>query len=176
MQSKASITPAITEPDMTKAVKTKKLLTGLLIDPYKKRVEEVEIEHDLDTWYEALRCQCVDVLCVSSVKEYQRQIDIWFDDEGLLHEPIPPTFRLNAGASQGGHQHILPGYGLVLASDLEGATINLPAKLTPSLFARYSGLAFEGWEDRIPVEACISEVMRSIELELPGRFKYRSEF
>jgi CRISPR/Cas system-associated exonuclease Cas4 (RecB family) len=155
--------------------KTKTLLTGLLIDPYKKRIEEIQIAHDLHVWYDALRCNAVDVVCVSTVHGFERKIDIWIDDEGLLHEPQPPVFRLNAGQSEGGHRLTLAGYGLVLASDGEGETVSLPKDMTRVVFARYTGLQFETWENRLRPEHCISQVMRSIELELPGRFKYLNE-
>lgn len=151
------------------------MLKGLLIDPYKMRVDEIEIEHDLASWYTALRCESVEVVSLSTIVERERTIDVWFDEEGFCQEPAPPTFRLMAGESEGGHRYILPGYGLVLASDGEGSTISLPRGLTRSLFARYSQLAFESWQDRLAPEACISEVLRSIELELPGRFKYLSQ-
>lgn len=149
---------------------TKKLLTGLLIDPYKKRVESIEIAHDLQSWYQALRCNTVDVVTISEVPEFKRQMDIWIDDNGLLHEPVPPTFRLQAG---GRREVTLAGYGLVLgANTANGETVSLPNGLTPSLFCRYTKLQFEQWEGRLDVQECISQVMRSIELEMPGRFRY----
>jgi hypothetical protein len=72
----------------------------------------------------------------------------------------------------GGNQHVIHGYGLVLASQ-NGKTVGLSS--TPfsiNWFIRATGLVFENWEKRLPQEDYLDQLIRTPELELAGRFAY----
>ena len=66
----------------------KRMLRTLLIDANARKVEEVELQDDLEAFYEMLNCRCIDIV--------QRPIGgkwyhVMLDDEGLLQDEIIPT-------------------------------------------------------------------------------------
>lgn len=111
---------------MTETIEKK--LKGLLIDPEKESVTEVEIAKGskcLDDLYKAIKCDTVDCIRAGVVLSggKRKEDDIWVDDEALLGEPK--------------HFWILPGYaqpiagrGVILSADDEGDCVS--HTLTPS--------------------------------------------
>ena len=99
-----------------------KTIKGLLIDPEKREISEIEIPFDddgscLHGMYEALNCTAVDCgrggLCYlpSSPSD-----DIWFDDEGLYSD-CEAMFKLPEWVP-------LVGRGLILGFDDEGECVD----------------------------------------------------
>jgi len=122
-------------------------LKALLIDPFQRRVHTLEIEHSLRAWYEALMCQCVDVVCVGRT-EAGRRVDVWVDDEGLLRQPCWPCFKIGKAE--------LCGYGLVLECDGGGESQGVT--FGPEWLV--GKLAFEVWEKRLNPADYFSQLTR----------------
>lgn len=95
-----------------------KSIKGLLIDPEKRSITEVDIltgedGGHLESMYEHLQCEHVDV-CGGGLDWLPGGCfdDIWFDDEGMLCEP-EYFFQIPGW-------HALAGRGLILGRDSEG--------------------------------------------------------
>ena len=58
-------------------------ITGVLVDVNAGTVKEATIEANLDSYYKALNCDCIDIV-VRSLGPYR--FDIICDDEGLLKD------------------------------------------------------------------------------------------
>jgi hypothetical protein len=113
------------------------MLKGILIDPYQKQVHDVIVKNDIHDWHKMLDTEILDV---AHAGMYQGlPIDIWVDDEGLLHDPHPPLFRWLD------YPNVLAGYGLILSSDNAGESIstNIPRADLGRL------IRFEEWERRL---------------------------
>jgi hypothetical protein len=119
------------------------LLRGILINPWKKEISEVQTERDIHAWYKLLHCDCLCVAHIGSTIQGALSLDIWLDDNGLLQEPVPPRFKVE------GYPHPLCGYGLVLCSDSGGETVSLPEMLTREVFVLTQHPGFEQWEQRM---------------------------
>lgn len=122
-------------------------MKAYLIDPFQRKLHEVEVDNDLRSWYSALRCDCVDVVCVGQAPNGHR-IDVWVDDEGLLPDEPRPMFRIG--------QSTLAGYGLVLESDSQGNSCGV--SFPRSYF--YGKIFFEAWEKRLDPEKYLDEMTR----------------
>jgi hypothetical protein len=157
---------------MTKQKTKIKLLDGLFIDPFRKEVRRVQVAKDLDTWYELLYCHAVECACLAESPE--GNLDLWFDDEFLFREPRLPAFRLTSSKSMGSNEYIIHGYALVLASDAEGRSVSLSSSaMSVEWFLDATELAFENWQRRLTrSDYFIPQMIRTPELEFPGRFKY----
>lgn len=59
-------------------------IKGVLVDVMNEKVEVVEIEKSLQSYYNILNCDCIDIV---SRKIGGREFDIVCDDEGLLKDP-----------------------------------------------------------------------------------------
>lgn len=59
-------------------------IKGVLVDVMNEKVEVVEIEKSLQSYYNILNCDCIDIV---SRKIDGREFDIVCDDEGLLKDP-----------------------------------------------------------------------------------------
>ena len=59
-------------------------IKGVLIDVLNEKVEVVEIEKSLQSYYKILNCDCIDIV---SRKIGGKEFDIICDDEGLLKDP-----------------------------------------------------------------------------------------
>jgi hypothetical protein len=155
---------------MTTATKTK-LLNGLLIDPFRKEVRRCRVADELATWSTLLECNYVDRCPIAS--DSGNYLDVWFDDEFLFREPVWPAFRLTASVSMGSTEHVLHGYGLLLACDRQGKTIGLSSSaFSVQWLVRATGLAFEKWEERLNETDYLDQLLRTPELELSGHFEY----
>jgi hypothetical protein len=126
-------------------------MKALLIDPYQKKIHEVEVSNDLQSWYDLLRCELVDRVEVHRNPQGDRAIDVWIDDEGLLREPTPPMFKVH------GYPQPLAGYGLVLSANLatgESISCTLGA-------SHLSGwISWEPWERRLNPQGYFEELTR----------------
>jgi hypothetical protein len=115
-------------------------MKALLIDPYQRKIHEVQISKDLRAWHAMLECDCVDKVELHRNKAGTRALDVWIDDEGLIKEPVAPLFKL------AGYDSPLAGYGLVLGANLNtGESLDCPIaveQLGPNL-------KFEPWEKRL---------------------------
>jgi len=56
----------------------KEILTGILIDPYLKKVTNVKVKNDLKDFYRHIGCSMVEVVSFGDVN------DLWVDEEALL--------------------------------------------------------------------------------------------
>jgi hypothetical protein len=156
--------------EMTTTTKTK-LLDGLLIDPFRKEVRRCRVADQLATWYELLQCDTVDRCPIAS--DSGSYLEVWFDNEFLFKEPVWPVFRLTASGSLGSTEHVLYGYGLVLACDRHGKTMGVSSSaFSLRWLIGATGLCFENWEQRLPQEDYLDQLLRTPELELAGRFEY----
>jgi hypothetical protein len=132
-------------------------MKALLIDPYQRKIHQLDIESDLQAWYKVLRCDCVDRAEVCRNPQNTLALDIWVDDEGFQREPIPPTFKLR------GYPNALAGYGLMLCANLANG------KSTPCNFSAEqikAAIAWENWEERLDPEDYLEELTRVPSWEL----------
>ena len=58
-------------------------ITGVLLDAYEKRADRAEIPDELNAYYRALDCSCIDIV---SRRIGGKRFDIVCDDEGLFKE------------------------------------------------------------------------------------------
>ena len=122
-------------------------MKAYLIDPFQKKIHDLDITRDLQAWYEALRCDNVDCVCIGHLPN-GRTVDVWVDDEGLLADEPRPFFKI--GLAQ------LCGYGLVLESDKQGESQGV--SFSKSYFS--GKLFFESWEKRLDPEKYFEELTR----------------
>jgi hypothetical protein len=157
---------------MTKSKAKIKILDGLFIDPFREEVRRVQVARDLDTWYKLLYCRGVECTCLAESSE--GALDLWFDDEFLFREPRLPAFKLKSAKSVGMADYIIHGYALVLASNKKGKSVSLSSsQASVDWFLRETQLAFEKWRNRLTrSDFFIPQMIRTPELECPGRFKY----
>jgi hypothetical protein len=59
------------------------MIKGILIDVHNENVKAIEIEKDLKSYYNILKCDCIDIV---SRRIGDKYYDIICDDEGLLKE------------------------------------------------------------------------------------------
>lgn len=105
-----------------------KTIKGLLIDPEKREISEIQIPVDgdgscLEGMYQAIGCTAVD--CGRGGLRYlptQPDDDVWFDDEGLFSDKTT-MFELPEWVP-------LIGRGLILGFDSEGNSVD--HTLTPT--------------------------------------------
>ena len=148
------------------------LLDGLFIDVFREEVRRVQVVKDLDTWYKLLYCPGVECACLAESPE--GALDLWYDEEFNFREPRLPAFQLTSSKSAGSNTYIIHGYALVLASNQEGESVSLSSSMgSVDWFLRETQLAFEKWRNRLTrSDFFIPQMIRTPELELPGRFKY----
>lgn len=85
-----------------------------LIDPHKKEVTEIDYDGDFKKIYTLIKANTFDVV------RWASNVDIFIDDEGLLHGE-QEFFALHNAP-----QRAYAGYGLVTGTDDEGETIACP--------------------------------------------------
>ena len=78
---------------MVTEIKQNEIVKGILIDPEKETVTEIELTRDeegslLHELYRVIGCDCVDCLrdCVGLNGKVKND-DVWVDDEALLNDP-----------------------------------------------------------------------------------------
>jgi hypothetical protein len=146
-----------------------KLLKGLLIDPYKKEIREIQISHDLSAWYKLLQCDYVEVIRLQAVPD-GRSTDLWVDEEFLITKGQDhPSFIVTV---QNRHKQVVYGYGLVLASQgPESVSIRVGCDNAAEMFGVCFQVGFENWEKRLDQKDVMAELMRLPELEMEGSYK-----
>jgi len=87
-------------------------MKAILIDVTAQTVTDVDLEAGLSAMYKAIGCQSINRVVLDSVA------DLWVDDEGLLHRPQPPKFRI------GGYDYTFAGNGLICGYTAEGHTVS----------------------------------------------------
>ena len=90
-----------------------KILNGILIDPYLKKVTNVKVKNDLKDFYRVLDCSMVEVVSFGDVN------DLWVDEEGLLKRD-QRFFKVNNLPY--GHHGVIVGKALLLKCGDEGGT------------------------------------------------------
>jgi len=124
----------------------KQLLKGLLIDPYKREIREIQISHDLNAWHTLLQCQCVELIRLQVVSDGRgRSTDLWVDEEFLITKGEDhPKFIVTV---QNRYQQVVYGYGLVLASKgPESVSIRVGCDNAAEMFGVCFQVGFENWE------------------------------
>lgn len=64
-----------------------KKLLGVLVDVENEKVEAMEIEDELDSFYKILNCSTIDIVVRRIGGRHKKVFDIVCDDEGLFKEP-----------------------------------------------------------------------------------------
>lgn len=77
-----------------------KKLLGVLVDVWNEKVQAVEIEDNLDSFYKILDCSCIDIVRRRIGGRYKKSFEIVCDDEGLSREPQKISAIDNLGAAQ----------------------------------------------------------------------------
>jgi hypothetical protein len=152
------------------------LLKGLLFDPYKRQLSLVEVRNDIRTWHKLLRCDCVDVNRVIRPILDREAVDIWFDDEFLLKDPVGPGLRLTDSDDVVREYH---GYCLMLSSDSDGNSTDftlfseMPKDASTEIIALMlmgfqltMKVSWENWERRLPKDTFLDLQMRTPEIEI----------
>jgi len=92
------------------------MIYAYYIDPQTQTAKAVEIDPDLDTYYEMLHCRCIDI---ANRRIGRKRYDIIVDDEGLLiGDPL-----ISAIGCMG--NPMLAGALLIVNHDEEGAMTSL---------------------------------------------------
>lgn len=92
------------------------MIYAYYIDPQTQTAKAVEIDPDLDTYYEMLHCRCIDI---ANRRIGRKRYDIIVDDEGLLiDDPL-----ISAIGCMG--NPMLVGALLIVNHDEEGAMTSL---------------------------------------------------
>ena len=95
----------------------KEILTGILIDPFLKKVTTVKVENDLKDFYRHIGCSMVEVVGLTQYSDD----DIWVDEEGLLKND-QRFFKVSDLPFN--HHGVIAGRGLILGNGGEGDTIS----------------------------------------------------
>jgi hypothetical protein len=122
-------------------------MKAYLIDPFQKKIHDLDIAKALRAWYAVLRCESVDAVCIAHLGD-GRCIDVWVDDYFLDRAEEWPCFKI--GEAQ------VFGYGLVLESDRNGESQGV--SFSKSYFN--GKLFFESWEKRLDAEKFLEELTR----------------
>ena len=85
----------------------KEILTGILIDPFLKKVTTVKVENDLKDFYRHIGCNLVEVVSFGDVN------DLWVDEEGLL-KPSGEQRFFKVSDLPFGHHGVIVGRALLL--------------------------------------------------------------
>ena len=93
----------------------KEILTGILIDPFLKKVTTVKVENDLKDFYRHIGCNLVEVVSFGDVN------DLWVDEEGLL-KPSGEQRFFKVSDLPFGHHGVIAGKALLLKCGDEGKT------------------------------------------------------
>lgn len=112
-------------------------LRTLLIDPFQKRLHEIELSPHIQDWHKWCDCEAFDY-AYCGTHEGQRQ-DIWVDDNGLNRHPMYPTFKWRD------RDLPLVGYGLLLGTTPGGDSVSTILSIEYVL----SLIAWEQWEVRL---------------------------
>jgi hypothetical protein len=131
-------------------------MKALLIDPYQRKIHQLDIDDSIHAWHEALHCDCVDRAEIYRNPQGTRALDIWVDDEGLIKEPVPPTFKVK------GREYPLAGYGLVLGANLKNGK-SIEVTLGPEDIAPL--ILWEQWERRLDPQDYFEELTRVLSWE-----------
>ena len=99
----------------------KEILTGILIDPFLKKVNTVKVENDLKDFYRHIGCSMVEIVNLTQYIDNTYVQDIWVDEEGLLKND-QRFFKVSDLPF--GHDGVIAGRGLILGSNREGNTIS----------------------------------------------------
>jgi hypothetical protein len=138
-------------------------LRALLIDPWQRRIHEIQIGPTLASWYKALGCTCVGRVEIHRNPQGTRAVDVWTDDVGLLREPVPPRFQVQL-ADRG--NAVRAGCGLVLNANLqnrESIDCTFCAERLKPL------IRWEHWEKRLDVRDYFEQLSKIPQWELrPG--------
>lgn len=86
-------------------------MKAILIDVTAQTVTDIDLQPGLQAMYTVIGCQCVDRRTIDL------RNDLWFDDEGLLHDPQPPKFQFST------YPHLFAGNALICGYNSEGETI-----------------------------------------------------
>src|ERR1700757_4050395 len=133
-------------------------LTSFLVDPFQKRVHQIEIENNINDWHKVLDCDILDHVLLG---EYAGlPIDGWVDDEGLLREPNYPYWIWV------GYRNQLCGYGLINSSNNQGKSISSNLSLSYCL----AHCQYEEWERRLDPEKYLDQMTRIYAFRWEGRF------
>lgn len=123
-------------------------IRALLIDPFQKRVHEIQVGDHIKDWHKWCDCQLFDHAYIGT-HQGQRQ-DIWVDDEGLNRYPMYPTFKWTD------RQDPLIGYGLLLATTADGESVSTRMPIEHAL----AHIQWEKWEDRLKPEDFFDQLTR----------------
>lgn len=138
-------------------------MRGLLIDPFQRKVHEIEVGNHIEDWHKWCDCELFDVARLGKIGTPGLEYDIWVDDEGLLREPNYPHFQWLR------YYNELAGYGLLLCSNSSGESISTDLPLEIAQRA----IVWEQWERRLDPKDYFEQLSR---IYLPGSFgKGKSE-
>jgi hypothetical protein len=134
-------------------------LRSLLIDPWQRRIHEIQIAPTTASWQKALGCAGVKRVEIHRNPQRTRAIDIWTGCEGIL-EPIPPRFQVQLANRD---RAVLAGYGLVLNVNLQnGQSIDCTfcaEKFEPLI-------SWKHWEKRLDVRNYFEQLSKIPQWEL----------
>ena len=97
----------------------KEILTGILIDPFLKKVNTVKVENDLKDFYRHIGCSMVEIVNLTQYIDNTYVQDIWVDEEGLLKND-QRFFKVHNLPF--GHHGVIAGKALMLKCGDEGGT------------------------------------------------------
>ena len=97
-------------------------ITGILIDPFLKKLTNVNVgtDHTLQDMYKHIGCSYVETV---NYKHLHVVEDIWVDEEGLL-KPTGEQRFFKVSNLPYLHNGVIAGRGLILGSTREGETIS----------------------------------------------------
>ena len=104
------------------------ILTGILIDPFNKKVTTVKVDttNTLKSMYELIGCSMVEVVGLIKPDDiFSDEVaeDIWVDEEGLMKPRGEQRFFKISNLPYE-HHGVIAGRGLILQSDKQGGTVS----------------------------------------------------
>ena len=112
----------------------------VLLDVYNEKVEVIDIDDELDAFYEKLDCNCIDIV---TRRIDGMEFDIMCDDEGLFHDPR----KLSAINDMG--EPMLVGTLMFFHHDDEGDLVGLTDEavefIQDHIQTMYTGLYPQGY-------------------------------
>ena len=100
-----------------------KNIRAILIDPFAENVSEVQVQNNLQGYYNAIGC---DTITITGLSFGKNSLDMILDDEGLLKDSENQRYFKYKLFSQP-----FAGRALLVSSDKQGNTISAPHDVYP---------------------------------------------
>ena len=123
-----------------------KKLLGVLVDVENEKVEAMEIEDELDSFYKILNCSTIDIVVRNIGGRHKKAFDIVCDDEGLFKEPQKISAIDNLGNVQ-----LVGNIFITGTADSDGNLTSLSASDVAYITSRVQKMGTRKFPDGYPM-------------------------